>query len=659
MPHPTSRHKATTGELVQAGDPANNAVRVNIVAGAGSGGTAATDDSAFTPGGTSITPVGGTYRSVLDAVDDGDTGAFAMTQTRAIFANIRDDAGDSAMDGANNALRVNIVAGAGSGGTAMTDDTAFTPAGTSITPMGAFFDDVASDPVDEGDGGVVRMGADRILYTKIHDGTVFATVRDLASNDALNVAIVDGSGAQITSFGGGTQYTEGDVDATITGTAAMMEVAGNTLQPVQGTVVDGLLVNLGANNDVTVTGTVTANAGTGNFSVVGPAADGAAVSGNPVRIAGKDGGGLTQDILTDTDGNLQIDVLTLPANASVNVAQWNGVAPTAAAALADNFANPTAPPVGAFLMGWDQASANWDRIQQNSPIDNTTAGASLSTMSFGMNFDGSTWDATRGAVNGLNSIGTGLQTAQLVGQFDDTTPPTITENQFGNLRMSSKGVLYGQIRDASGVERGANVSANNALLIDLFNINGAGTVGGGTSGSLGVGGLAAHASPTIGNPVYTAGRASTALPTDVGADGDAAGFWVNRNGATVVAVAPHIGLNSDPYNLIHETAQYTTTQTSTVLVAGGASEKIVVTKVQIQAGGTTAGTLQLYFGTGAYSRGTSRAIFDGEFAPSSTLKPGVVMDGPFISGTNGDDLLVTTSAAINPLTITVWYYVVV
>lgn len=42
----------------------------------------------------------------------------------------------------------------------------------------------------------------------IHDGTTKATVRDLASNDALNVAIVDGAGAQITSFGGGTQYTE-------------------------------------------------------------------------------------------------------------------------------------------------------------------------------------------------------------------------------------------------------------------------------------------------------------------------------------------------------------------------------------------------------------------------------------------------------------------
>jgi hypothetical protein len=93
------------------------------------------------------------------------------------------------------------------------------------------------------------------------------------------------------------------------------------------------------------------------------------------------------------------------------------------------------------------------------------------------------------------------------------------------------------------------------------------------------------------------------------------------------------------------------------LVAGGASEKIVVTKVQIQAFGTTAFDLQLYFGTGAFSRGTSRACFDGTFKPSSTLAPGAILDGPFISGTNGDDLMVTTSAA-GSVTINVWYYIV-
>jgi hypothetical protein len=79
--------------------------------------------------------------------------------------------------------------------------------------------------------------------------------RITSTSGSLNVNITGGSSA-------GTQYTEGDTDATIVGTALLFEGAGNALVAAPGTAADGLLVNLGANNDVTVTGTVTANAGT-------------------------------------------------------------------------------------------------------------------------------------------------------------------------------------------------------------------------------------------------------------------------------------------------------------------------------------------------------------------------------------------------------------
>ena len=160
-----------------------------------------------------------------------------------------------------------------------------------------------------------------------------------------------------------------------------------------------------------------------------------------------------------------------------------------------------------------------------------------------------------------------------------------------------------------------------------------------------------------GNPVAIGLRASSAQPADMSADGDVVFPWASRKGALMVVQAPHIGLVGDPWSLVHEAARYTSTQTSTVLVAGGASEKLVVIQVGIQVGGTTAGELVVYFGTDAYARGTNRALFDGEFAPSATSKPGVILQGPFISGTNGDDVLVTTSAALNPLTVSLWYYV--
>lgn len=72
----------------------------------------------------------------------------------------------------------------------------------------------------------------------IHDGTNKASVRTTGSSStySLNVAIVDASGNQITSFGGGSsiiQYTEGDVDTTITGDAILWEDASDTLATVK------------------------------------------------------------------------------------------------------------------------------------------------------------------------------------------------------------------------------------------------------------------------------------------------------------------------------------------------------------------------------------------------------------------------------------------
>jgi len=46
------------------------------------------------------------------------------------------------------------------------------------------------------------------VNVQISDGTRTATVRDTGATDSLNVAIVDATGAQITTFGGGTEYTE-------------------------------------------------------------------------------------------------------------------------------------------------------------------------------------------------------------------------------------------------------------------------------------------------------------------------------------------------------------------------------------------------------------------------------------------------------------------
>lgn len=50
-----------------------------------------------------------------------------------------------------------------------TDDAAFTPASDKVAMVGAQFDDAATDTVDEGDAGALRMSTRRELYTQIRD----------------------------------------------------------------------------------------------------------------------------------------------------------------------------------------------------------------------------------------------------------------------------------------------------------------------------------------------------------------------------------------------------------------------------------------------------------------------------------------------------------
>lgn len=110
---------------------------------------------------------------------------------------------------------------------------------------------------------------------------------------------------------------------------------------------------------------------------------------------------------------------------------------------------------------------------------------------------------------------------------------------------------------------------------------------------------------------------------------------------------------------VFRAGQYTTAQTGTALWTPSAGAAVVVTSLQIQSYGTTAGTAIIWFGGAAdttYTRGTDGAIFDGEFAPSATNKPGVIMSFPTpIRGAQNFVLRVTTTNA-QSITITVWGY---
>lgn len=72
------------GDYVPLSIDDDGGLRVSIVAGAGSGGTASADDADFSAGTTSGTPAMGVYESSPSSVTDGDMGIVGITQTRAL-----------------------------------------------------------------------------------------------------------------------------------------------------------------------------------------------------------------------------------------------------------------------------------------------------------------------------------------------------------------------------------------------------------------------------------------------------------------------------------------------------------------------------------------------------------------------------------------------
>lgn len=222
--------------------------------------------------------------------------------------------------------------------------------------------------------------------------------------EAGAVAIVDGSGNQITSFGGGVQYADGTARGTATGTLGMID--------------DGV-------NIQSMTGDTS-----GNMFVVGNIASGITDLGNPLKVGGRYNS--TKPTFSDAQrGDLQLGTRGSLAVQIVDADGTNGLAVSTNNGDGQGFAN------------------------------------AIFTNSQTRIYNGSTFDRMRTTLPTLNTSGTGLAAAALVTQFDDVAPTTVSENSFGNLRMSANRNLYGTIRDAAGNERGVNVDASNNLQVVL------------------------------------------------------------------------------------------------------------------------------------------------------------------------------------------------
>lgn len=184
-------------------------------------------------------------------------------------------------------------------------------------------------------------------------------------------------------------------------------------------------------------------------------------------------------------------------------------------------------------------SGTWS-VGSNSP----TGGAVPANAFYqGLNDSAGNLVGHRAAVSTLNTT-TGIAASGMVAVFDDTTPTSITENQFGAVRMSANRNLYNTIRDAAGNERGVNVTASNELLVNVNNtvtVGNVATIGtsitpGTAATNLGKAEDAGHTSGDVG--VFSLGVRNDTLADVTNTTADYSQLSTDLKGRVMVGSAP-------------------------------------------------------------------------------------------------------------------------
>ena len=369
-------------------------------------------------------------------------------------------------------------------------------------------------------------------------------------------------------------------------------------------------------------------------------------SGNPVKIGGKTTASVDQASVAAGDRvDAQFDG---KGRQGVFISSFGGT--TGATVVSPNDAVSSGNSLATEAFSAVFNGVNWDRQRTASADALAATGIAAAGL---MGYNGTAWDRVRVANTGRLQVdvvsgGTVAQGGDVAHDAVDSGNPVKVG---GVYKASPTAVASGDrtefLTDSSGRQI-VSVSGINA--VTDINIESQST-------TLAVGGDFGHDAADIGNPIKVGGRADAAFPTAV-ASGDRVNAHFDVHG--------HLGVWSVPHEmggllLTAKTAQYTTAQTGTALWTPAAGKRVVATSIQIQSGGTTAGTCIVWFGASGdttYTRGTDLALFDGEFAPSATSKPGFALAGgvtPIGLGANDHVLRVTTTNA-QTVTVTVWGY---
>lgn len=473
-----------------------------------------------------------------------------------------------------------VTANAGTGtftvqdNTSQIDDAPFSPATGRILMIGATFDNVTPDTVDEGDGGAMRMSQRRALHVELRDAAGNERGVNIDANNRLGVSV-----EALVSIPAGNNNI-GDVDVATLPASSL--AAGNLVQVDYDTV------------------------GTQNLPMVGlalPASGGAVAGGtatNPFRV----------DTTGTTTQPVSLASQPLPTGAATLAEQQ---LQTTALQLIDNLVHAGDAALGSYaVMGAVLDDTGTATVTENQAHAlRMTAGRALhvahqGALPAGTNNIGDVDIVTMPSV----TIGTMANLTESILDdavftpgtsrvlpagytFDDTTPDTVNEGDIGAARMSANRVQYITLRDGAGNERGANVDGTNRLSVSVDNTptvaisslpnegqqtmansisvalasdQGPQTVAQATAANLNaqVVGSIAHDSPDSGNPVKVGGVARTTNPTAAAA-GDRVDIFCDDLGKQVVyPIVPRDRIVAAPRVTLSNTTE------TTLIAAGGA-----------------------------------------------------------------------------------------
>lgn len=147
---------------------------------------------------TSVIP--GTGATNLGKAEDnahtsGDVGMMSLAVRQSTQADFAAD-GDYVPFSVNDDGELRVTTAASTGVT-HTDDAAFTVASDDGVPAFAMFDDTTPDSVDEGDAGIVRMSANRNLYSTLRDAAGNERGQNVDASGNANVILAANSGVDI------------------------------------------------------------------------------------------------------------------------------------------------------------------------------------------------------------------------------------------------------------------------------------------------------------------------------------------------------------------------------------------------------------------------------------------------------------------------------